>query len=166
MLPVDGDPSRVIRDQRLAGLPRWRGAIEEIGDAPSTYGIGIAMRVISPVALLVGRAVRVLTPQATLRERPTFGEFVQALEPYGQAPRALPDGRRRGLITRSELDLLKRLSRQRALVAHQEDYAPATVEDLGRLGATPVIDLLVLIEQILRLPLIVELIAAEEGASG
>jgi len=157
--------AETIRSELLNSISRWREELRYVDTSRSTLGFGIATRSVALVAALTQAAVECLIPQAVLPDRPTLGQRINALERYGPALRMTCSEQPRRLVTRPELERLRRLSRMRAFVAHQEDQGLNTVAEIGRMSSPEVIDFLDVVEEVARLPLFDELICVERGST-
>ena len=157
-------PASEARSELLVSIARWREELTHIDLTRSTLGFGIAARSVTLVGLLLRLTVRDLLPEAALGDRPTLGQRISALERYGPRHRTTCSEPDRKLVGKTDLELLRKLSRMRSFVAHQEDHTVAA--DVGRLAPGAVTEFLDVVEAVARLPVFEELVCAERAALG
>lgn len=156
---------RAVRDELVGSIDRWRAGFDEADAAPSTLWIGVALRAVTLAATMLSIAVSQLAPDAPLPPKPTLGSLVDTLVREAATKRITCLGTGRRLLRPAEIQLLHRLPRLRASIAHQEDAAVLwEAARIGRLGVADVAEFLDLAEQLCRLPLVDELVCRENLA--
>ena len=156
--------SAEIRAHLLDKIVEWEKEIPPDGAFMGTFGAGVALRAVSLVGTLIRRVVLVLLPEAELTERPTLGFYVHTIERYGRDHEMTCVEAPRRLITSPEVKLLSRLSRMRAVLAHQEEAWASDVSAIGELRPSEVRELLDAVRAVIRLPMFDELICRETSA--
>lgn len=150
-----------IRTELLSSLDRWRDDIPDDG-GPSTMWFGVVTRASGLASALIRTAVATLLPEVALRERPTVGMYVQTLDEHGKQLRGTCIARPNRLVSKADLQVLRRFTRLRAALAHQEDVGVGPSE-IGRFDASTAGELLDTIELLAGLPLFDETICLQSG---
>jgi hypothetical protein len=158
--------SAEIRVHLLEKIVEWKERLPPDGTFMGTYGAGIALSAVTLIGVLIKRAVDVLIPDAEPSDKPTIGFYVSTIERYGRDHKTICVQPPRHLVTSPEVKLLKRLSRTRASLAHQEGEPAFDVSMIGRLGPSEVRDFLDLVGTVARLAIFDELTCRETQRTG
>jgi len=158
--------ARELRDTLRERLAEWEAVQGPIArrELSPTYNLGFGMKCVAFLSTLIRQAVDTLLPAVALGERPTFGRLVGALDKFGQRE-PLPGHPKRKLVIRSEIEVLNRLTRIRAAMAHPEDQE-RSLEMLGRLSEDQLREYISLSRRVLDFPLLDELVRVQEMSPG
>jgi hypothetical protein len=160
----DAGPALAIRDELLGSVERWQATLPEDDAPPTTLWVGVAVRASALASALLKLAVAEFARDVPLPDKPTLGALIQALDQRARHQRATCLGVPRALLRPTEIQLLRRLSRMRASVVHQEDGSGSWEAALiGRLTVADTREFLDVAGKVARLPLIEELICRERA---
>jgi hypothetical protein len=121
----------------------------------------MALRAVSTVGVLLRRSVAAFFPDVDLGSKPTFGQYLQAIDRYGRGQRMACTGSPRYLVTNSEMRVLNELSRKRSALAHLEERPVWDPKGVGYFKPSDLRALLDLITSALALPIFDELVCRE-----
>lgn len=125
------------------------------------------MRAVTLAATMLKIAAAEVAPEGNLPEKPTLGKLVELLEREGPRARMTCLGADRGLLREPEIKLLKRLSRLRASIAHQEDAGALwEASKVGRLTGADVVEFIDVALEVSSLPMFDEIICRQQKTSG
>jgi hypothetical protein len=161
----DQASAAALKDELLSSLGRWRAELPAENEPGNTMGFGVANRAIAIAGSLIRAAVDTMMPDEPLPEKPTLGERIGILERRGQKMRTSCSAPSERLVTKADIGVIHRFSKQRNALAHQEE-ARAEAWELGRFTRDRVTEILDLVESIARMTIVSETICVQKSRPG